>query len=331
MKNASVKNIILIVFVTSLSLSFLIIFPVYIIDFNIRDALIPVLFTLFLRFLGLWGINLVLVYFFKITKYAVLRITFSIIIITAIDFCISYFFENIYPIQDINLTQVYTIRIINFIIFSILIQTILSFYIAKENEIKMIKENEELKFAKLEIEHQLLKQQINPHFIFNALNISKSLIKNSPKEAENFIIKLSEFIRASVLNDKKFSTLEEELVICRNYIHLQKIRFGNAFQYNETVNDEYLAFQLPVFSVITLLENAFKHNKLTEEKPLMINVVIENEMICVSNNYQPKTVENSTKTGLVNLNSRSNIFSGTDIIIQNDNLTFTVKIKLLAK
>ncbi|MBN1415722.1 MAG: sensor histidine kinase [Bacteroidales bacterium] len=201
-----------------------------------------------------------------------------------------------------------------------------------EKKTKIENENIELKIKNVEAANQKLKQQLQPHFLFNSLNVLKTLIKKQPDNAETYLKRLSDFLRASVLYDNVNTVkCEEELKLSLDYIEMQKIRFGNALHFEVNIPDEVKAGFLPVFSVQMLLENAIKHNAFTTESPLHIKLFHENGWITVSNTMQHKSAgESSTGTGLVNLSERYKIISGNDIAIRSDGAAFSVSIKILS-
>lgn len=181
--------------------------------------------------------------------------------------------------------------------------------------------------------NQLLKQQIQPHFLFNALNTLKSLIKKHPDVAENYLMQLSDFLRASISEHRSdVVSLKEELALCENYMNMQKTRFGDALQYSNLIEEEGLEqLFVPFFSIQPLLENAIKHNELTKENPLLIKVFIENDVIVVENNLQKrKYVENSTGNGLKNLGERYRLLKEKDIEIIESGDKFIVRLKLIS-
>ncbi len=190
-----------------------------------------------------------------------------------------------------------------------------------------------LKTTNAETANQLLRQQIQPHFLFNALNILKSLIKKYPQTAEAYLLRLSDFLRASVTtNTSGIATVKEELKVCNDYMEMQKIRFGDALRYTVEIPeaDEVLHRKLPFFSLQPLLENAIKHNELTEAHPLEIRITREGDRIIVTNNRQvKKVVEHSTGNGLSNLKERYRILAGGDIKIDDNGSTFSVSLKML--
>lgn len=181
--------------------------------------------------------------------------------------------------------------------------------------------------------NQLLRQQIQPHFLFNALNILKSLIKKYPHTAEAYLMRLSDFLRASVVrNNTGLATVKEELKLCDDYMEMQRIRFGEALNYSVEIaeTDDCLKDTLPFFALQALLENAIKHNELTKVHPLKISIKRVGEYVFVSNNLQPKkTIEKSTGSGLANLRERYKMLSGDDIVIEDNQIYFSVGVKIL--
>ncbi|MDP4275741.1 MAG: histidine kinase [Bacteroidota bacterium] len=210
---------------------------------------------------------------------------------------------------------------------------ILQNYIILQND----KANTDLEISRLktvnaEAANQLLRQQIHPHFLFNALNTLKSLYKREPQTAEEYLVHLSDFLRASIsTNNIKVIRLKDELKLCLDYLNMQKIRFGNALVYSIEISREKQENGfVPSFSIQPLLENAIKHNELTGESPLNITVKQEKEWIKVTNNLNRKTsTENSTGSGLANLSERYRLLSDNDLIIEENEKTFSVSIKIL--
>lgn len=196
----------------------------------------------------------------------------------------------------------------------------------------------EMEFAKMKAAHAeaanlLLKQQVHPHFLFNALNTVKSLYRKDPREGDVYIVHLANFLRASVFSHaSKVSKVEEELALLCGYLEMQKIRFGAALECTvdlpaHILKDHYL----PSFSLQPLLENAIKHNELTEEAPLKVCIRYADGWITVSNNLQKRTRNVvSTNHGLANLAERYRLLSGDQVIIKEDPHTFSVGIKLLS-
>jgi len=192
-------------------------------------------------------------------------------------------------------------------------------------------ENAQLKIKNIEATNQQLRQQIHPHFLFNSLNTLKNLIKKRPEMAEEYLVKLSDFLRSSISpGNKNVIKVEDELKISLDYLEMQKIRFNDALKYAFDIPGETGKKFLPSFSLQLLVENAIKHNALTEEVPLQINVRYKEGRIIVSNNVQKKQVaEESTGIGLANLAERYKIISGDELIINPTEDVFSVSIKVL--
>jgi len=193
-------------------------------------------------------------------------------------------------------------------------------------------ENSKLKTASAEAANQLLRQQIHPHFLFNALNTLKSLYKINPTAAEEYLIRLSDFLRASVSNNNlKTTRLRDEIKLCIDYLEMQKIRFEDALVYRISIPEEKMdSGYVPSFAIQTLLENAIKHNELTNESPLLLTVKAEDNRIVVENNLRFKTTsEASTGSGLTNLSERYRIISNDELQIDKLEDLFSVSIKIL--
>ncbi len=164
---------------------------------------------------------------------------------------------------------------------------------------------ERLEKEKVSAELNALKSQVNPHFLFNSLNVLTAVMHEDIPKAERYIQNFSKLYRY-VLNvkDKSFVPLKDEMALAANYISLQKERFGDAFSFssNSVAVEQY---HIPPLCVHELLENALKHNKLSIEHPLHIEVFTENNFIVVKNNYNPlQTVESSNLTGQENIIKR---------------------------
>jgi two-component system LytT family sensor kinase len=195
-------------------------------------------------------------------------------------------------------------------------------------------ENLQLKGNVTEMSNLLLRQQIHPHFLFNALSTIKSLYKKDPPQGEEYLVHLVSFLRASIANHQTKTTLvKNELDFCMNYLKMQKIRFGDAFNYSveisqQTINHKYL----PYFSLQSLVENALKHNDLSELSPVHIIIGEENGYIAVRNTvHLPKYREPSTGQGLSNLSERYRLMGEEDIVISATADFFAVQIKTLDK
>ena len=220
------------------------------------------------------------------------------------------------------------ILILNFS--SILIYVILNYPKNVITKQRLEVENATLRAESIEVMYQQLKQQVNPHFLFNTLSTLKTLIHDNP-DAEIYLKRLSDFLRTSVsYNNKNTLTLGEELRFCLDYLELQKVRFGDALLFSIRIPENVKSGFVPVFSIQQLIENAIKHNALTVNQPLHIKIDYSDERIVVSNNMRSKnTSEESMGVGLINLAERYRILSGDEVIIKTENNCFLVSIKIL--
>lgn len=193
-------------------------------------------------------------------------------------------------------------------------------------------ENSRLAKAKSEAANQLLRQQIQPHFLFNALSTLKALIRKDSEMAETYLLRLSDFLRVSVsTNQQGLSSLKQEVKLCEDYLEMQKMRFKDALVYEIKLSTDLLEIGvLPLFSLQPLVDNAVKHNQFTRESPLIIMIYQENNWIVVRNKRSKKNyVVASTGSGLSNLSERYKLLSEEDIKIEETKDVFLVKIKIL--
>jgi len=188
----------------------------------------------------------------------------------------------------------------------------------------------QLKAAVSEASNLLLRQQIHPHFLFNSLTILKSLYRKDTDEGEMYLTKLATFLRASISeHSSKISLLNSELTLCTDYMQMQKIRFGRAIEYDVTVSEQAGNKFVPFFAVQILLENAIKHNTMTEASPLKIDISDSGNHLTVKNNLQLRSnQEVSTGIGLANLAERYRLLSADQINIKQSEDSFSVTIKL---
>jgi LytS/YehU family sensor histidine kinase len=175
-----------------------------------------------------------------------------------------------------------------------------------------------------------LKNQVDPHFLFNSLNTLSSLIKTDTDKAQEYVQQLSYVFRYTLQN-KEINTLEEELKFTLAYCHLMQIRYGDNLQIIQKVDTAYFTRSIVPLSLQTLVENAIKHNVVSNKQPLSITFsTSENETIAVSNPVQPKKdAESGESIGLSNLAERYRLLWNREIAIRNDGNVFEVEIPLI--
>lgn len=198
----------------------------------------------------------------------------------------------------------------------------------QERHLKMEREFATLKYQNMDATYQNLKNQLQPHFLFNALSTLKILMRKSPDDAETYILQLSDLLRASLeVNKKTLNSLEEEMRIATNYLAIQKVRFVNSiFLENRLSEQEMKKTFVPVLTLQTLFENSLKHNIVSKNAPLYLTMKWnEEEQLVVSNNLQRKPLQTERGgTGLSNLNERFLLLGGQALCIQKTATTFSV-------
>lgn len=246
-------------------------------------------------------------------------------------------FSNIYNIyfsaKGFSNSKLIPASIFRAIILITSIQTVKHMFDVLAEKQRVLLENEILKREKLNAQFQSLKQQVNPHFLFNSLNTLKSLIKTNDVNAEEFVIRLSEIYRYILQKDQNdLVTINEELEILQAYIFMLKARFEDSIDVTIQINHEILdKVMLPPFTLQLLIENSIKHNVASLSKPLQIEVYNNgySELI-VKNKLQPKkNIEVSIGIGLENINKRCVYLCGQGIDIVKTETEFIVEIPLI--
>jgi sensor histidine kinase YesM len=180
--------------------------------------------------------------------------------------------------------------------------------------------------------YESLKNQVNPHFLFNSFNALTNLVYEDPDKAAKFIKQLSEVYRY-VLDTREMEVVPigQELKFLESYIYLQQIRFGSKLKVRISI--EKTNFSIPPLSLQMLIENAIKHNVVSEDDPLNVEVYLEAEFVVVRNNLQEKSSlgEPSAGVGLENICRRYEFLTSTKVNIESSNGEFTVKLPLLAE
>lgn len=192
-------------------------------------------------------------------------------------------------------------------------------------------EAEQLKTAMLSSQNQFLKDQLNPHFLFNSLNTLSNLVFDDAAKSADFIQQLSKIYRYVLdVQQEELVSLKQELDFAKNYLSLQKIRLDSSLTYEIHVGEEN-DFYLPPLSLQLLLENAIKHNIASMEKPLCIEILEVEDSLIVRNNLQIKNVpeDGGKGIGLENIVQRYQLLIDKKPLILKDQKTFSVKLPLL--
>ena len=188
---------------------------------------------------------------------------------------------------------------------------------------------EKLKRENLVAQYETLKNQVNPHFLFNSLNTISTLITKDPETADRFIKQLSEVYRYVLeYKDKELVDISTELKFIESFLYLHKIRFGDNLVIDIKIREH--DFYIVPLSIQILVENAVKHNIISANKPLTIEMYCEESYLVVTNNLQKKKIiESKDKIGLENIKSRYGMLSDKKVIIEKSDNKFIVKIPLI--
>jgi hypothetical protein len=180
---------------------------------------------------------------------------------------------------------------------------------------------------------ETLKNQIDPHFLFNSLNVLSSLIEENPENAQRFTTSLSKVYRYVLeQKDKDLVSIEEELTFAKTYMNLLQMRFENSLTYEVIIDTIQPEAKVVPLSLQLLLENAVKHNVISEQKPLHIKIYIDNDVLVIQNNYQKKSVlQDGQGVGIQNIISRYDIITDRKVTIEQNENTYTVKLPILTK
>lgn len=192
-------------------------------------------------------------------------------------------------------------------------------------------ELERIKNDHLSAQYEMLKQQVNPHFLFNSLNTLKAMVETGDEHAADFIIKLSNFYRYT-LESRKLDLIHvhEEMDILNAYLYLQKARFEEGIVFSSDLSPDTLKTLIPPFTLQLLVENCIKHNVVSLEKPLHIRIYEKDGLIVVENPVQPKYGDNhSLGVGLKNIDLRYSHLLNKHISIINQNNMFQIKLPLI--
>ncbi|HYW95997.1 MAG TPA: histidine kinase [Bacteroidales bacterium] len=206
---------------------------------------------------------------------------------------------------DEDLKGVYVNNMLIFSAVNVLLMSILEawIYFAEGKQARSRAEHLEKELSQVRFE--VLKSQINPHFMFNSLNVLSGLISTDVTKAQLFIDEFSHIYRYVLETiEQPVVTLGKELDFMRSYLFLQQIRYGEDLSWNVDIPAGMMQMVLPPLSLQVLLENAIKHNVVNKSKPLGIDITTEGSRLVVRNNIQPKAAGTSTGLGLKNLVKR---------------------------
>jgi len=295
----------------------------------VKDFLIKLVFYFLFSWLILqlnsnWG--------YLLTKYkkatrvvAVIILNFVILLMGApiLDFIFTFIIGNPLPEEEKG-----------FLVFVLTVLVIILLFVSRILRLQIVQqasliENERLKQQNLQSELAALKNQIDPHFLFNSLNSLTCLIRDNDK-ASQFVKKLSFMYRYILQStDRDLVSLREELKLVESYSYLIKTRYRDRFAIDIEIDEKYHEKEIPPLALQLLVENAVKHNEISETNPLTVKIFYKDGFIFVENKLQPRTaMAEGTGNGLVNLDKRYYLIEKQNIRITTSDNKFSIKLPL---
>ena len=218
-----------------------------------------------------------------------------------------------------------------FIVSSVLIIGGLVYWYIKARE-KGVKKVERLQKEKIQSQFEILRNQVNPHFLFNSFNTLITIIEDDPKMAVEYVEQLSDFFRNIVnYRDKDIITLKEETELLQTYFFLQQKRFGKNLSLDINISEQQqIQSYIPPLTLQLLAANAIKHNSVSKETPLNIELFIEGDRLIVRNNINLKFSKSAgAGMGLQNIINRYTLLSNQEVTIKHGDAFFIVSLPVL--
>jgi hypothetical protein len=232
-------------------------------------------------------------------------------------------------------TPFYKTRLFWLLIGGLLIGSLIFFYrfrLHKQKQILTLETKaQELEKEKTMVMYESLKQQLNPHFLFNSLTSLSGLIETDQQLAGTFLQQMSQIYRYILQSrDSETVQLKDEIELVETYISLQKTRFEEGLQLVVKVDEQTLRKKIPPVTLQNMVENAIKHNIIDDDRPLIIQIISEGEYVVVKNNLQRKmVVETSNRQGLKSLQTLYSYLSDKPVLIEEDEKEFRIKLPLI--
>ena len=294
----------------------------------LADAIMAFVFSLFV-----WYFNLYRLPKFSIqnisTRFFIRRLFTSLSVGILVMTFVVMAHQVVFPLYGFtSMSMMYQFR---GILINLTIYTFLYLLYQGYNTQQIKIELEKIKMDKLNAQYELLKQQINPHFLFNSLNTLKSMIDNNDPQAGDFVIRLSNFYRFTLANRKlDLIPLKRELDILKSYFFLLTSRFEKGINFildaSAVNSDSYI----PPFTLQLLAENCIKHNVISSTRPLTIKLYSRKGYLYMENNFQAKnSPQESPGIGLENIVQRYRHFTNKALVVINDGIVFIVKLPII--
>ncbi len=241
----------------------------------------------------------------RIAMRLLFQISFAVIIAGLVSMAVTFTAHSISPYHE-ELVGVFVNNALIFAVVNIMMMAVLEGWIYYVDSKRATQMAEVLKEELSQIRFEVLKSQINPHFMFNSLNVLSGLINKDTVKAQQFIDEFSQVYRYVLETiEQPVTSLGKELDFMQSYLFLQQIRYGENLTFTVSIPAGLLDKVMPPLSLQVVLENAIKHNIVNEAKPLRIEIFSEGHFLVVKNNLQPKiSAPVSTGLGLKNLVKR---------------------------
>jgi two-component system LytT family sensor kinase len=310
-------------------------------EYRTEHFLFHIIFS-FIGVVAIWYSIRFIIFFFRKHYFSlnfnvrlILQLLFSSIVTVLIIWFLDYIGYKYYKEyvelcgepDDFNIKNLY----LTTILFAFLINTIYeSFYLVLRLSEKAV-ETERYKKESIEAQYQNLTSRLNPHFLFNSLNTLTTVVEEDPKKAVNYIRELS-IVYRYVLNSQKltWADLAAEMKFTQSYILLLKMRFEENLKISLDVCEHFLNYHILAMTAQLLIENAVKHNEISNSNPLEIKIFCEEENLVVTNNKQKRNImPATTKVGLHNISERYKFLVNKEVVIEDKEDSFTVKIPLI--
>ncbi len=256
----------------------------------------------------------------------VASIVFSAVDIVVVSYLI---YTYIYKINVFdNIKPLISYALVAFVI-AMLVTTVIYLYHFFISWRESLIQREKYKRDALSMQYETLKSYVNPHFLFNSLSVLSSLVEKDTQKSQQFIKQLSDIYRYVLeQKDKELVPLKVEFDFVKSFIDLNRIRHGENLKVN--INLEKIDGYIIPLSLQILVENALKHNVISEEEPLKVSIFREKDYVVVRNNLQIKrTIGDSGGIGLETIQKRYEILSSLPLIVDRSNDFFTVKVPII--
>lgn len=273
------------------------------------------------------------------TKRAIL----SIVSILIANFILVYFcnYINFVVIQKVATTEAFFSGKYNFINwFMVNVALLISAFLHAKSFMEELKKSSKKEVVEQKLiaksanaQFESLKNQLDPHFLFNSLNVLSSLIDENPGQAQKFTASMSKIYRYVLeQKDKELVTIEDEIEFAKTYCGLLKTRFEDSVNFIFDVKEEDLRRFVVPLSLQLILENCIKHNLATSSKPLLIRIFTEGDTLCIENNLQIREqIKESAGIGLANIVQRYSLLTKKNVFIEKSEDYFKVKLPILSE